>query len=150
MLAFRYPYAGEGQHRIARLLVLSTVFANSFQARPSHLNVFYDAAVFTLCYGLLICSPRIEDLHTASTQESLLALGICYLVSWFYQDRTFTCKHLQAYLGTKRRNTRWGKKHYNKMNLFMNNGSKTYCFWNYYFIIYSYHRDYFIYLFGLY
>ena len=58
MLAFRYPYAGEGQHRIARLLVLPVVFAHSAQARPSHLNVFYDTAVFTLCYGLLTCSPR--------------------------------------------------------------------------------------------
>ena len=60
VLAFRYPYAGEGQQRITRLLVLSTVFANSFQARPSHLNVFYDAAVFTLCYRLLTCSPRLR------------------------------------------------------------------------------------------
>ena len=56
VLTFRYPYAGEGQHRIPRDLMLSVVFAHSSQARPSRGCVFDDAAVFTLCYGLLTCA----------------------------------------------------------------------------------------------
>ena len=53
----------------------------------------YDAAVFTSCYGLLPCSPRL-GLHTASALESLPVPGICYMAFWRYHGRTYTCKHL--------------------------------------------------------
>ncbi len=38
-------------------LVFTAVFAPTFQARPSHVIRRDDAAVFTLCYRLLTCSP---------------------------------------------------------------------------------------------
>lgn len=45
-------------------------------------------------------APPLRVLHTASTLRSPPTLGICYLAFWSCQSRTFTCKHLQAFLGT--------------------------------------------------
>ena len=40
-------------------LVFSTVFTSQIQVRPSHIIKCDDAAVFTLCYGLITCSPHL-------------------------------------------------------------------------------------------
>jgi len=51
----------------------------------------------TDCY---LATPFPEFLHTASALELPPILGICYMAFWCYHDRTFTCKHLSAWLGT--------------------------------------------------
>ena len=79
---------------------MPAVFASVTQAQPS-LSLTVSTQQYSLrCYGLPTCTS-CEVLHTASAPGSPRTLGICYLVHWSYQSRTSTCKHLQAYLGTR-------------------------------------------------
>jgi hypothetical protein len=85
---FSYLYAGRVHHHKSKVLVMNVVFAPSLQARPLQVRSI-DAAVFTLCYRLLICSHQfdllvielqrtsfnLDVLHTASTYNITGAVG---------------------------------------------------------------------------
>ncbi|CAM5785409.1 hypothetical protein BBOR36S_01561 [Brevibacillus borstelensis] len=83
----------------------SLAFAHMKQARLPfvHLSVVFlnEAAGFTLCYGLLICSHSFELLcHRASTLGFLHQLPVSYEVTWLLPRLDFHQLAINGLLGT--------------------------------------------------
>ncbi|CAM5788886.1 hypothetical protein BBOR36S_02266 [Brevibacillus borstelensis] len=88
----------------------SLAFAHMKQARLPfvHLSVVFlnEAAGFTLCYGLLICSHSFELLcHRASTLGFLHQLPVSYEVTWLLPRLDFHQLAINGLLGTLQRET---------------------------------------------
>lgn len=86
----------------------SLAFAHMKQARLPfvHLSVVFlnEAAGFTLCYGLLICSHSFELLcHRASTLGFLHQLPVSYEVTWLLPRLDFHQLAINGLLGTRHR-----------------------------------------------
>ncbi|CAM5796193.1 hypothetical protein BBOR36S_04225 [Brevibacillus borstelensis] len=93
----------------------SLAFAHMKQARLPfvHLSVVFlnEAAGFTLCYGLLICSHSFELLcHRASTLGFLHQLPVSYEVTWLLPRLDFHQLAINGLLGTlHKEKTRQGR-----------------------------------------